>query len=116
MSLVPCHLYHVTCTMVNPELFERQMRMGASAKVLSTVKAICLSSSAVVTHATYDGVNRKSNVLAISRGVLQEDILSPLLFCVGLDLDCIFRDFDVHCEGIDVSTDQNIKACEVCES
>ena len=49
----------------------------------------------------------KSNVVAIRRGVLQGDIFSPLLFCVGLN--CIFRDHDVHCEGIDVSTDQNIE-------
>ena len=50
---------------------------------------------------------RRSNILAIRRGVLHRDMFTPLQFCVGLD--CIFRDYDLHCEVIDVNTDPNIE-------
>ena len=66
-------------------LDETLLRAGASNKMRAMVRAVYESASAFTTVPDADGKKVKTDVFAIARGVLQGDIMSPLLFILALE-------------------------------
>ena len=80
-------------------LDETLCRAGASNKMRSMVRAVYASATAFTTVPDANGKTIKTDEFRIRRGVLQGDIMSPLLFILALEF--ILRKHDrLHAKGV----------------